>query len=57
VNRYGHGDLLVHLGVYVPEKLTKEEQKLIEKLHDSPNVKPTDSASRSFFQHFKRMFD
>ncbi len=57
VNRYGHGDLLVHLGVYVPEKLTKEEQKLIEKLHDSPNMQPTDTASRSFFQHFKRMFD
>ncbi|MBB3186883.1 molecular chaperone DnaJ [Microbacter margulisiae] len=57
VNRYGHGDLLVHLGVYVPEKLTKEEQKLIEKLNESPNVKPSATASHSFFQNFKRMFE
>ncbi|MGC9151954.1 MAG: molecular chaperone DnaJ [Microbacter sp.] len=57
VNRYGHGDLLIHLGVYIPEKLTKDEQKIIEKLNDSPNVKPTSTASRNFFEHFKRMFD
>jgi molecular chaperone DnaJ len=57
VNRYGHGDLLVHLGVYIPEKLTKDEQKIIEKLNDSPNVKPTTTATRNFFEHFKRMFD
>lgn len=57
VNRYGHGDLLIHLGVYIPEKLTKDEQKIIEKLNDSPNVQPTSSASRNFFEHFKRMFD
>jgi molecular chaperone DnaJ len=57
VNRYGHGDLLVHVGVYIPEQLTKEEQKLIEKLSESPNVKPDGSTSKSFFQNFKRMFE
>ena len=57
VNRYGHGDLLVHIGVYIPEQLSKDEQKLIEKLTDSPNVKPNGSTSKSFFQNFKRMFE
>ncbi|MBP1638719.1 MAG: dnaJ3 [Bacteroidetes bacterium] len=57
VNRYGHGDLLVHVGVYIPEQLSKEEQKLIEKLNESPNVKPNGSTSKSFFQNFRRMFE
>ena len=57
INRYGHGDLLVHVGVYIPEQLTKEEQKLVEKLNDSPNVMPDSSTSKSFFQNFKRMFE
>jgi molecular chaperone DnaJ len=57
VNRYGQGDLLVHIGIYIPEQLNKDEQKTIEKLADSPNVKPNSSASKSFFQNFKRMFD
>jgi len=57
VNRYGHGDLLVHIGIYVPEKLSKDEQKLLEKLDESPNIKPGSSASKTFFQHFKQMFE
>jgi len=57
VNRYGHGDLLVHVGVYIPEQLTREEQKLVEKLNESPNVKPNGSTSKSFFENFKRMFE
>lgn len=57
VNRYGQGDLLVHVGVYMPEQLNRDEQKLIEKLSESPNVKPNSAASKSFFQNFRRMFD
>jgi molecular chaperone DnaJ len=57
VNRYGQGDLLVHIGVYVPEHLNKDEQRLIEKLTESPNVQPSGSSSKSFFQNFRRMFE
>lgn len=57
VNRYGTGDLLVNIGVYVPENLSKEEKKVIEKLQESPNVKPTSSASKDFFRKFRNMFD
>lgn len=57
VNQYGKGDLLVNIGVYIPEKLTKEEKKNIEKLLESPNVKPSPTASKNFFSHIRNMFE
>jgi molecular chaperone DnaJ len=57
VNRYGTGDLLVNIGIYIPENLSKDEKKVIEKLQESPNVKPTSSASKDFFRRFKNMFE
>lgn len=57
VNRYGTGDLLVNIGVYIPENLNKEEKAMIEKLSKSENVKPNASASRNFFSHFRNMFE
>ena len=57
VNRYGIGDLLVNIGVYVPENLSKDEKTLIDKLSDSNNVKPNASAARNFFSHFRNMFE
>ncbi len=56
VNGYGTGDLLVNIGVYIPENLNKEEKKVIEKLAESNNLKPTESATRNFFSRFKNMF-
>lgn len=57
VNSYGTGDLLVNIGVYIPENLSKEEKKNIEKLADSANMKPTESANKSFFKKFRNMFE
>jgi molecular chaperone DnaJ len=57
VNRYGTGDLLVNIGVYIPENLNKEEKAAIEKLSKSENVKPNANASRNFFSHFRNMFE
>ena len=57
VNRYGTGDLLVNIGVYIPENLNKEEKAAMEKLAKSENMKPNASASRSFFSHFRNMFE
>ena len=48
---YGTGDLLINVGVYIPEKLDKEERKLIEKLQDSPNIAPNSAHKKSFFQN------
>ncbi|MEA4935608.1 MAG: molecular chaperone DnaJ [Paludibacter sp.] len=57
VNRYGTGDLLINIGVYIPENLNKEEKALMEKLQNSSNVKPNASASRDFFSRFRNMFE
>ena len=57
VNRYGTGDLLVNIGVYIPENLNKEEKAMMEKLATSANIKPNATASKNFFSHFRNMFE
>lgn len=57
VNRYGTGDLLVNVGVYIPENLSKDEKATIEKLSLSQNVKPNSAASKDFFSRFRNMFE
>lgn len=57
VNRYGTGNLLVNIGVYIPENLSKEDKKIIEKLQESPQVQPTESAKNEFSKKFRRIFD
>lgn len=57
VNRYGTGDLLVNVGVYIPENLNREEKSIIQKLEKSENVKPNSSASKDFFSRFRNMFE
>jgi len=57
VNSYGTGDLLVNVGVYIPENLSKEERNIISKLEDSENFKPNATAKRNFFSRFKSMFE
>lgn len=57
VNRYGTGDLLVNIGVYIPETLSREEKKTIETLKESKNFAPNEKASKSFFSHIRNMFE
>lgn len=55
---YGTGDLLVRIGVYIPETLSKDEKKAFEKFQESPeNFEPTSQAKRSFNDNFKQMYD
>jgi len=58
VNGYGRGDLLVKVHVWVPQKLTSEERKTLEKLQDSPNFQsgPTES-EKSFFEKMRDIFE
>ena len=57
INYYGTGDLLVNIGVYIPENLNKEDKKIIEKLHESGSMKPSENASKGFFSRFRNMFE
>jgi len=57
VNGYGTGDLLVNIGVYIPENLSADERKVFEKLAESKSVQPTISSKRSFYERLKQMFE
>ncbi len=49
--QYGTGDLLINVGVYIPEKLNKNEKKLIEQLQNSPNIVPGSADKKNFFKN------
>ncbi len=57
VNQYGTGDLLVNISVYIPESLSKEERKIVEKMEDSENFKTSPSISKRMFERFRNLFD
>ena len=49
--RYGQGDLLINVGVYIPERLNKEEKAMMEKLKGSENVRPGAADKSNFFKN------
>lgn len=51
------GDELINVMVYVPEHLNDTEKSSIEKLRESPNVKPTESVKKSIFSKLRHIFD
>jgi molecular chaperone DnaJ len=57
IQGYGSGDLFVHINVWTPTKITKEEREILEKLKGSEsfNPKPEDR-DKGFFQRVKDMF-
>lgn len=57
VNQYGTGDLLVNISVYVPESLSREDRKIIEKLEDSESFKTSPTISRRIFEKFRNLFE
>lgn len=53
----GRGDLLVHVNIWTPKKLTDEERRLLEQLRDMPNFKPAPTKEdRSFFERVRDVF-
>jgi molecular chaperone DnaJ len=57
VNSYGTGDLLIHINVWTPQKLSKEEKQFFENCRESANFKPSPTGNdKSFFDRVKEMF-
>ncbi len=54
---YGTGDLIVQIGVYIPENLSRDEKDTFEKLRTSENMKPGATAKSNFFNRFKKIFE
>jgi molecular chaperone DnaJ len=57
IQGYGHGDLFVHINIWTPNKVSKEEKEILEKLRNSENFKPNpDANQKNFFGRMKDMF-
>jgi molecular chaperone DnaJ len=58
VNSYHRGDQLVHINIWTPKALSREERDLLEKLQNSPNFKPNPGKNeKSFFERMKEYFE
>ena len=57
LNRYRTGDLLVHVNVWTPQNLNREQQQFFESQQDAENFQPKPRKSdKSFFEKVKDMF-
>ena len=57
LNSFGSGDLLVNVNVWIPKKISKEEEKALQILSKSENFKPNPSDDeRSFFKRLRDYF-
>jgi len=58
VNAYGRGDLLVHVNVWIPKNISREEARMMEKLKETESFTPKpDKNDRSFFDRMRGYFE
>lgn len=58
VNSYHRGDQLIHINIWTPKILSREEREILEKLQSSPNFKPNPGKNeKSFFERMKEYFE
>jgi len=57
INGYGKGDLLVHVNVWTPKTLNKQQRAFFEDMKDDEHFNPKpESTDKSFFEKVKDMF-
>ncbi|WP_136667059.1 molecular chaperone DnaJ [Flavobacterium sp. H122] len=57
LNSYGSGDMLVHINVWTPKSLSKEQKKFFEDNLEDNNFAPKpEKSDKSFFEKVKDMF-
>ena len=57
INGYGKGDLLVHVNVWTPKTLSKQQRDFFETMQNDEHFQPKpDSSDKSFFEKVKDMF-
>ncbi|MEN8249505.1 MAG: molecular chaperone DnaJ [Bacteroidota bacterium] len=57
INGYGSGDQLIHINVWTPKKLTKEEREKLESLRESDNFIPKPARNeKGFFDRMREFF-
>jgi molecular chaperone DnaJ len=57
INGYGKGDQLIHVNVWTPQQLTKDEKEKLESLKESQNFIPNPGkGEKSFFDKMREFF-
>lgn len=57
LNGYGSGDLLVHVNVWTPKELNREQREFFERMQGDENFNPRpEKSDKSFFEKIKEMF-
>ena len=57
INGYGSGDLLVHVNVWTPKTLNKNQKNFFESMKDDDHFSPKpEKSDKSFFDTVKDMF-
>ena len=57
LNSYGAGDLLVHINVWTPKTLNREQKTFFEEMKNNENFVPSpEKGDKSFFEKVKDMF-
>lgn len=57
INGYGTGDLLVHINVWTPKSMNKEQREFFEKMVNDEHFQPKpEKDDQSFFEKVKDMF-
>ncbi len=57
INGYGTGDLLVHVNVWTPKELNKEQRDFFEKMRNNENFEPRpEKSDKSLFEKVTDMF-
>jgi molecular chaperone DnaJ len=57
IERYGNGDFLIHINVWTPQELSKEQRSFFEEMSDDINFMPNpNKTDKSFFEKVKDMF-
>ena len=57
INGYARGDQLIHVNLWTPRSLTKEEKEMLESLRSSPNFEPKPGkGDKGFFEKMKEFF-
>ncbi len=57
-SNYEKGDQLIHVSVWTPQHLSEDEKGALEKMSESPNLKPQpEKEEKSFFEKIKDLFN
>lgn len=57
INGYNKGDQLIHVNIWTPQQLTKDEKEILENLKFSPNFMPNPGKNeKGFFDKMKEFF-